>query len=191
MSYCTSCGKMIEEGTTSCSSCGHLVRLDHLSNSTPKASSDSSEAGGVVADQQLAVRRGLRWRSIFLGASIIVALTFVGVVGIGVMVAVSGNNDTTVSLVQVGIAFICSVIGGLVVGFGVGYRGALHGLISTLIADIFIVIYTLIGMLSTGVSASWVIIALIAELLVLPGFGALGGFLGERLRNRKSSLIRH
>ena len=87
-----------------------------------------------------------------------------------------------------GIALTCSVIGGLVVGFGVGYRGALHGLISTLIAGIIIVIYALIGMLITGDSASWVIAALIAGLLVLPGFGTLGGFLGERLRNRKSHL---
>ena len=141
--------------------------------------------------KQVEGKRGLRRRSIFLGASGIVALTLVGVVGISVMVALSGNSNTTVSLVQVGIAIVCSVFGGLIVGAGVGYRGALHGLLSALVADVVIVIYTLIGMLSTGVSAGWVIVALAVELLILPGFGAFGGFWGERSRSRKSHSSGH
>ncbi|MEA1959317.1 MAG: TIGR04086 family membrane protein [Chloroflexota bacterium] len=161
-----------------------MTKVSLQSNANHNISSVNSEARDVVDARRAAVKRGLRRAPIFLGASVIVALTFVGVVGIGVMVAISGNNETTVALVQVGIALICSVFGGLIVGFGVGYRGALHGLLSALIAGVVLVIYTLIGMLSTGVSAGWIIVALTIELLVLPGFGALGGFFGERLRNR-------
>ncbi|MEA1959316.1 MAG: TIGR04086 family membrane protein [Chloroflexota bacterium] len=191
MSVCASCGKQIEAGTVSCSSCGHPVSLDPQSNTNPDISSDSSDARDVATDQRVAVKRGLRWGPICIVASFIAIITFAGLAFIGVIVAISGNNDTIVALVQVGIALICSLLGGWIVGNRVGYRGALHGLLSALIAGVVLATIMLIGMLNTRVSASWIVFGVIAELLILPGFGALGGFLGERLRNRKPHSLGH
>jgi putative membrane protein (TIGR04086 family) len=138
----------------------------------------------MTDDKQLEGKHGLRWGPICIGASFIAFITFVGVVFIGVMVAISGNNEITVSLVQVGIALICSLLGGWIVGNRVRYRGALHGLLSALVADVVLVTIMLIGMLHDGVSAGWIIFGVIAVLLISPGFGALGGFWGERVSKR-------
>jgi len=93
-------------------------------------------------------------------------------------------NDTTLILILVSIEVICLLVGGFIVGTKAGYRGAKHGLSTGLIVGIGIATFSLLGMLYDGTGTGWIILTLAAELLLSPGFGALGGFLGERLRNR-------
>jgi hypothetical protein len=93
-------------------------------------------------------------------------------------------NETTMSLIMSGVAIICFLAVGFIIGTKAGYRGALHGMLSGSIAGIGIVIFSVMGMLNDGVGAGWIILTLTVEFLLSLGFGALGGFWGERSWNR-------
>ena len=133
-------------------------------------------------------KRGLRWSLIYKGALVTLVIGFIFESYAGFMYSLTSGfnavNDTTLILILVSIEVICLLVGGFIVGTKAGYRGAKHGLSTGLIVGIGIATFSLLGMLYDGTGTGWIILTLAAELLLSPGFGALGGFLGERLRNR-------
>jgi hypothetical protein len=129
-------------------------------------------------------KHGLSWGLIFLGAFVITGLVLICGTGAAAMSALLFQNESTGSLVMAVTATACYMIGGFIVGAKAGYRGTEHGMSSALAADVVTLTIMLLGMLDSGVSAGWIVFSSIFVLLILPGFGALGGFLGERLRKR-------
>ncbi len=98
----------------------------------------------MTVDNQVKGKTGLRWGPICLGTFVIGSVTFSVATFTGWMANLQLRSETTQALVQVGTAIICYMIGGLVVGVGTRYRGALHGLLSEEIASVVCVIIYLV-----------------------------------------------
>ena len=143
-----------------------------------------------MANEQEKGKAGLRWRDIWRGAFATTGIIFLLIIAASILYGMTSGfcnvNDTTMVIIQVCTALICYVFGGFVVGGRAERRGALHGLLSALVVSIILLIIILILMLNSGESAGYIFVSSAIILLILPVFGALGGYLGERLRNRKT-----
>jgi putative membrane protein (TIGR04086 family) len=136
----------------------------------------------MMVDKQVEGKRGLRWGLICLGAFAILVISYICLIAsvlITMPLWVDSGEDWILVIVDIGIALICLSFGGFFVGRKAGYRGTLHGMLSTLIVGVAIIIWSAIGTWKEGVSFASIVYFIIG--LFSPGLGALGGFWGERV----------
>jgi len=128
--------------------------------------------------QPLAVLRNLKWGSICAGAFVGLALAFVFTIFIGGILDTTENELSGLAIIFIIILFIAIsyTIGGAIAGSMAKSKGWIHGLISGLFAWI-ITIFLYIPMGLKHIDIYW----MFALVLVL-GCGALGGLLGQRMR---------
>jgi putative membrane protein (TIGR04086 family) len=186
MLFCHFCGNTVTDNTEYCANCGHSI--EHAKSKTADEIPDRFpiERAEMKDDKQIEGKRGLRWGLICLGAFSILAVGFVGF-GAAVLLTIplwaDSGDDQLLTVLDIGIALICLLFGGLIIGRKARYRSALHGMLSTLIVGVTIIVLSAIGTWKEGVSTESYIFLMIG--LFSPGLGALGGFLGERLNSRR------
>ena len=196
MSLCAECGKQVEEGTTFCSNCGHTFNPVFITNSV------SAETKNM-AGQSMKAARGLRWKAICLGAIVMVLLQAALVSLVLYLAVISSSNLSGEEGLFIGLILsiagftvllvvipITNLIGGAVSGALARDKGWIHGMISGLFAyAIFIIVLVIILCLAdrskSNLSVGMTIGISIGELILVIGFGALGGVLGERRRRRR------
>ncbi len=142
----------------------------------------------MTVEKQTEGKRGLRWKAICLGA-------FVCVVPWGVILLITNDaalkaGDAAWLLILLVVALIGNVIAGLIAGAMAGHRGAVHGILATLIACIPCILIIIINiaqgsMSQVGTDFVFGLIMYLVILMVFCGLGGLGGALGVSLRNHK------
>ena len=162
MPICPNCGKRIEQGTISCSHCGHSI---------------------------VVFKRRLSWKAVCLGVFVGFALNIIA--GLIIHFVVNPHkSDLSWELIGIVIAAVSYIIVGLITGAMAGYRGRTHGIFSALIVGVLAMICNLlilrkpIPFSTHGISAT--VVGITVGILLIVALGASGGAWGERLRNRKS-----
>lgn len=184
---CAKCGKglcidCIRElhNRTHCQSCAQEILTQEANAALTLANMKDGrpEINTVGSD-----KRSLRWGLIFLGALGTIVTGFVLILA-AVLITIplwadSGNN-WILSVTDIVIVLICLLFGGFLIGRKAGYRGALHGMLSTLIFGVAIIIWSAVGMSKDGITIFGIVLLIIG--LFSPAFGALGGFRGEQIK---------
>jgi putative membrane protein (TIGR04086 family) len=179
VAYCSNCSAQLEEGAAFCVKCGHPVGAAAVGQASPDT------AKGNAAARQQGGKRGLKLVPILVG-TLVTVLLLLSFGYITRAVASSNINDATLMLIESVLGLICYIIGGLIAGAMAEYKGAVHGMLAAVIA-VFLSMIVNYGMGNfKDVSAFLILFSLAFGLLIALGLGALGGYLGERLRNRKS-----
>jgi len=93
--------------------------------------------------------------------------------------------------ISLGIGGFCYFVAGLIAGYWADWKGATHGAVAAMVVWGFNLFYSLaaigpVGMGYPGPTSGLVVVFMLSHIIagfLMAGIGALGGFVGERIRS--------